>query len=164
MAQLRIAACAPIPFQEVNEQVGARGEDRPTPAKLRDLADTLGRFGIGLIPDPRFPARLPSSSTVLLFRLDGPREAVDLPSDAYKAAFLSLAVGMLVAKADGRSPMGSGPSCANWRRRRPDSRPTSVTASRPMHPGSKPIPPSCRRCARDWPNSATSSGKPSAIV
>ncbi len=97
----RTAACAPVPFQEVNEQVGARGEDRPTPAKLRDLADTLGRFGIGLIPDPRFPARLPSSSTVLLFRLDGPREAVDLPSDAYKAAFLSLAVGMLVAKADG---------------------------------------------------------------
>lgn len=90
-----------IPFHDLGSRISGQSTDKATPAKLRDLGDTLCRFGMGLIPDPRFPARLPPSSYVMLFRLDAPSEAVEAPSDAYKAAFLALSVGMLVAKADG---------------------------------------------------------------
>lgn len=95
------AAGAAVPFQDVCARVGGQAQEKATPARLRDLADTLCRFGLGLIPDPRFPVRAPSSSTVLLFPLDAPSESVEPPSDTYKAAFLTLSVGMLVAKADG---------------------------------------------------------------
>ncbi|ACS39434.1 conserved hypothetical protein [Methylorubrum extorquens AM1] len=97
----RAAAGAPVPFQDVCARVGGQPQEKATPARLRDLADTLCRFGLGLIPDPRFPLRAPSSSAVLLFPLDAPSESVGPPSDIYKAAFLTLSVGMLVAKADG---------------------------------------------------------------
>ncbi|WP_183571060.1 TerB N-terminal domain-containing protein [Methylorubrum rhodinum] len=97
----RAAAGAPVPFQEVCARVGGQPQEKATPARLRDLADTLCRFGLGLIPDPRFPVRAPSSSALLLFPLDAPSESVGPPSDIYKAAFLTLSVGMLVAKADG---------------------------------------------------------------
>jgi tellurite resistance protein len=91
----------PVPFHDLGGRISGQPTDKATPARLRDLGDTLCRFGMGLIPDPRFPARLPPSLQVMLFRLDAPREAVEAPSDAYKAAFLALSVGMLVAKADG---------------------------------------------------------------
>lgn len=94
-------SCTSVPFEYLNGRVSGQTGEKATPTRLREVADTLCRFGVGLIPDPRYPGRLPTSSVVLPFRLDAPCEAVPVPSDAYKAAFLALSVGMLVAKADG---------------------------------------------------------------
>jgi tellurite resistance protein/peptidoglycan hydrolase-like protein with peptidoglycan-binding domain len=90
-----------IPFADVSDRLSGQAADRATPARLRELGDTLCRLGLGLIPDPRFPARHAGVSAVMLFSLDAPIEIVAAPSDAYKAAFLALSVGMLVAMADG---------------------------------------------------------------
>ncbi|GJE19549.1 hypothetical protein AIGOOFII_4300 [Methylobacterium marchantiae] len=99
--RMHAASGTSVPYMELSQRVLGQPGEKPTPTKLRDLADTLCRFGVGMIPDPRFPARLPASLTVMPFRLDAPCETVAVPSDAYRAAFLALSVGMLVAKADG---------------------------------------------------------------
>ncbi|ACL62640.1 conserved hypothetical protein (plasmid) [Methylobacterium nodulans ORS 2060] len=92
----------PVPFAEVSIQVSGQTAEKATPARLRNLADILCRFGLGLVPDPRFPTRLPAgTSSILLFPFDAPCETVVGPSDAYMAAFLTLSVGVLIAKADG---------------------------------------------------------------
>jgi peptidoglycan hydrolase-like protein with peptidoglycan-binding domain/uncharacterized tellurite resistance protein B-like protein len=96
----RAEACAPVPLAELGRRVAGRSDAGATAAKPRELADVLCRFGIGLIPDPRFPVRAPAAD-VTLFALTGPRDAVDAPSAAYEAAFLTLSVGMLMARADG---------------------------------------------------------------
>lgn len=97
----RADAGASVPFADVFGRLSGQAADKATPARLRELGDTLCRLGLGLIPDPRFPARHAGASSVVLFPLEGPAEAVEPPTDAYRAAFLTLSVGMLVAMADG---------------------------------------------------------------
>lgn len=93
---------APVPFGEACARVLGQAAERITPARLRDLADALCRFGIGVVPDPRYPTRLPAgASSIITFPLDAPCEVVAAPTEAYRAGLLAVSVGVLVARADG---------------------------------------------------------------
>ena len=67
------------------------------------LVKTLARLGFGLAPDPRFALRSPKTEEpVVLFRLGEPIERLEDVSDSYRSALIELALGSLVAHADGR--------------------------------------------------------------
>ena len=80
---------------EVNDD----GSDR---TDLKRLAQCLGAFGFGVVPDPVFAPRIVATQRqVLVFRQDIEDEPVVAASQAYRQTYLALALGTIVAKADG---------------------------------------------------------------
>ncbi len=80
---------------------GAR-PDKIGKRQLVGAADALATMGIGLAPDPRFALRRPKSGEpVVLFELPYGTTSIEHPSPAYQYALLDLAVGAMVAHADG---------------------------------------------------------------
>ena len=69
---------------------------------LTEAAGVLARLGLGLVPDPAFTLRAGRSGAgTLLFPLADVVDARVEPTDAYRMAHLSLALGTMVAAADG---------------------------------------------------------------
>jgi uncharacterized tellurite resistance protein B-like protein len=92
---------AAVPVAELFKLMAGTVPERLTPARLKEAADTLAKFGAGLVPDPRFSIGHDANGEVLLFRLEQPVENLPEASAEYKSALLVLSLGMLVAKADG---------------------------------------------------------------
>ena len=69
---------------------------------LAEAAGVLARLGLGLVPDPAFTLRAGRPGAgALLFPLADVVDARAEPTDAYRMAHLSLALGTMVAAADG---------------------------------------------------------------
>lgn len=76
--------------------------DVSTKIGLRDLSQCLAAWGIGIVPDPHFaPKILAERDAVLVFRLDMTKPIATEPSDQYRLTYVSLALGVVVANADG---------------------------------------------------------------
>lgn len=76
--------------------------DVSTKIGLRDLSLCLAGWGIGIVPDPLFaPKILAERDAVLVFRLDMTKPIETEPSDQYRLTYVSLALGVVVANADG---------------------------------------------------------------
>lgn len=76
--------------------------DVSTRIGLRDLSLCLAAWGLGIVPDPHFaPKILADRDAVLVFRLDMAKPVETEPSDQYRLTYVSLALGMVVANADG---------------------------------------------------------------
>lgn len=89
-----------VPEGRLFDLVNSVQPGKVTPTKLRELAETLAKFGFGFIPDPSFSFGS-GDGTMLLFELEQPAETVEAASPYYRTALLTLALGMLVGKADG---------------------------------------------------------------
>lgn len=71
--------------------------------QLTDAADALARIGFGLAPDPRFALRAPRlDEPVVLFDLPEPVARLEDVSDDFRNGLLHLAMGCIVAQADGQ--------------------------------------------------------------
>jgi uncharacterized tellurite resistance protein B-like protein len=76
--------------------------DVSTKIGLRDLSLCLAGWGIGIVPDPHFaPKILAERDAVLVFRLDMTKPIETEPSDQYRLTYMALALGVVVANADG---------------------------------------------------------------
>ena len=76
--------------------------DKITQREVKQLADALGRFALGLSPDPRFALRKPKGEDeVVIFRLPGAVDELGEATNQYRAVLLTITLGMLVAQADG---------------------------------------------------------------
>jgi len=98
----QIGAGGSVTVQVLIERLEGTRPKKIGKRQLIDAADALAMLGIGMVPDPRFALRKPKfGEPVFLFELpDGPTP-IDTPSDKYKVMLLNLAVGSLVAHADG---------------------------------------------------------------
>ena len=92
-----------VPVEDVIERLEGARPDKVGKRQLIGVADALARLGVGMAPDPRFALRQPRyGEPVVLFHLPEGILTIESPSEAYRGAILSLAVGTLVAHADGR--------------------------------------------------------------
>ncbi|MDO9299046.1 TerB N-terminal domain-containing protein [Bradyrhizobium sp.] len=89
-----------VPAAQLFDRVNAAQPGNITSAKLRELAETLGKFGLGVVPGPGFSFGADHES-ILLFELDAPTETLEAASAHYRSALLTVALGILVGKADG---------------------------------------------------------------
>ena len=99
----RIEAGGMTPVEDVMEQLEGSRPSKIGKRQLIDLADALSRLGVGMAPDPRFALRQPKlGEPVVLFDLPEGTFSIDGPTEAYRESILNLAVGTLIAHADGR--------------------------------------------------------------
>ena len=99
----RIESGGLVPVEDVIERLEGARPDSIGKRQLIGAADALAGLGVGMAPDPRFALRKPKfGEPVVLFRLPDDTLTIDSPSEVYRSAILSLAVGTLVAHADGR--------------------------------------------------------------
>ena len=92
-----------VPVEDVVERLEGARPDRTGKRQLIGVADALARLGVGMAPDPRFALRKPQlGEPVVLFHLPQDTRTIESPGDAYRSAILNLAVGTLVAHADGQ--------------------------------------------------------------
>ena len=92
-----------VPVEDVIARLEGGRPDKVGKRQLIGVADALARLGVGMAPDPRFALRQPRyGEPVVLFHLPEGILTIESPSEAYRGAILSLAVGTLVAHADGR--------------------------------------------------------------
>ena len=92
-----------VAVEDVIERLEGARPDKVGKRQMIGIADALARLGVGMAPDPRFALRQPRyGEPVVLFHLPRGTLAIESPSEAYRGAILSLAVGTLVAHADGR--------------------------------------------------------------
>ena len=92
-----------VPVQDVIERLEGARPDKVSKRQLIGVADALARLGVGMAPDPRFALRQPRyGEPVVLFHLPKDIVTIESPSEAYRSAIVSLAVGTLVAHSDGR--------------------------------------------------------------
>jgi len=98
----RIEANGLVPVLDVIERVTGDRLDKVGKRDLVDTADLLARIGIGMAPDPRFALRRPKTEEpVVLFDLGIEVDALQTVSTAFSSALLELALGALIAHADG---------------------------------------------------------------
>jgi uncharacterized tellurite resistance protein B-like protein len=90
-----------VPAAELFRRTTGSVPEKITSAKIRDLADTLAKFGACVVPDLRFSVGAAVNGDLLLFALEKPTEKLQEVSTAYRTALLILSLGMLVALADG---------------------------------------------------------------
>ena len=99
----QIAVGGLVPVQDVIERMEGARPVKVGKRQLIGVADALARLGVGMAPDPRFALRQPRyGEPVVLFHLPGDVVTIETPSEAYRSAIVSLAVGTLVAHSDGR--------------------------------------------------------------
>jgi tellurite resistance protein len=96
----RVLAQEIVPAAQLFDRVNAAQPGNITSAKLRELAETLAKFGLGVVPGPGFSFGADHDS-MLLFELDAPTETLEAASPHYRSALLTVALGILVGKADG---------------------------------------------------------------
>jgi len=96
----RVLAQEIVPVAQLFDRVNAAQPGHMTSAKLRELAETLAKFGLGVVPGPGFSFGADHDS-MLLFELDAPTETLEAASPHYRSALLTVALGILVGKADG---------------------------------------------------------------
>jgi tellurite resistance protein len=96
----RVLAREIVPVAQLFDRVNAAQPGNITSAKLRELAETLAKFGLGVVPGPGFSFGADHDS-MLLFELDAPTETLEAASPHYRSALLTVALGILVGKADG---------------------------------------------------------------
>ncbi|WP_354115971.1 TerB N-terminal domain-containing protein [Bradyrhizobium sp. LA7.1] len=96
----RVLAQEIVPAAQLFDRVNAAQPGNMTSAKLRELAETLAKFGLGVVPGPGFSFGADHDS-ILLFELDAPTETLEAASPHYRSALLTVAFGILVGKADG---------------------------------------------------------------
>lgn len=96
----RVLAQEIVPAAQLFDRVNAAQPGNITSAKLRELAETLAKFGLGVVPGPGFSFGADNDS-MLLFELDAPAETLEAASPHYRSALLTVALGILVGKADG---------------------------------------------------------------
>lgn len=96
----RVLAQEIVPAAQLFDRVNAAQPGNITSAKLRELAETLAKFGLGVVPGPGFSFGGDHDS-MLLFELDAPTETLEAASPHYRSALLTVALGILVGKADG---------------------------------------------------------------
>jgi uncharacterized tellurite resistance protein B-like protein len=96
----RLLAQDIVPTTQVFDRVNSSQPVNITSAKVRELAETLAKFGLGFVPDPGFSFDTDHGS-MLLFELGAPAETVEAASPHYRSALLTVALGILVGKADG---------------------------------------------------------------
>lgn len=96
----RVLAQEIVPASQLFDRVNAAQPGNITSAKLRELAETLAKFGLGVVPGPGFSFGADHDS-MLLFELDAPTETLEAASPHYRSALLTVALGILVGKADG---------------------------------------------------------------
>lgn len=96
----RVLAQEIVPAAQLFDRVNAAQPGNITSAKLRELAETLAKFGLGVVPGPGFSFGADQDS-MLLFELDVPTETLEAASPHYRSALLTVALGILVGMADG---------------------------------------------------------------
>ena len=96
----RVLAKNIVPAAQLFDHVNSTQPGTVTSAKVRELAETLAKFGLGLVPDPGF-SFVADHDSILLFELEGPTETLEAASPHYRSALLTVALGVLVGKADG---------------------------------------------------------------
>lgn len=96
----RVLAQDIVPAAQLFDHVNSTQPGNVTSAKVRELAETLAKFGLGLVPDPGFSFGSDHDS-ILLFELEGPTETLQAASPHYRSALLTVALGVLVGNADG---------------------------------------------------------------
>ena len=90
------------PIEQVIEQLKGVQPENISKRQLTEAGDALARLSIGMAPDPRFALRSPKiGEPVVLFRLPEGMTALEEVSDVYRHILLAIAVGSLVARADG---------------------------------------------------------------
>jgi uncharacterized tellurite resistance protein B-like protein len=98
------AIAASNQLYRLGDLLGFVGLDAEVSVKvgLRELSRCLGSWGLGVVPDPQFvPKILSDREGVLVFRLDMSKPAITEPSERYRLTYMALALGMVIAKADG---------------------------------------------------------------
>jgi uncharacterized tellurite resistance protein B-like protein len=91
-----------ISAQELAAVLGADVSAGVDKSALRELASVLGSLGFGMTEDPQFALRRSSDRTpVEIFVLEGRTDSLAPPSDAFRLAQMSLALGLMVAAVDG---------------------------------------------------------------
>ena len=92
-----------VPVTELLERLEGTVPLRIGKRQLSDAANLLSGLGIGMAPDPRFALRAPRiGEPVVLFDLGETAPHSSEVSNGYKRALLEMALGSLVAHADGR--------------------------------------------------------------
>ena len=96
----RVLAQDIVPAAQLFDHVNSTQPGNVTSTKVRELAETLAKFGLGLVPDPGFSFGADHDS-ILLFELKGPTETLEAASPHYRSALLTVALGVLVGNVDG---------------------------------------------------------------
>ena len=90
------------PIEQVVERLEGAPPEKISKRQITEAGDALARLSIGMAPDPRFALRSPKfGEPVVLFPLPEGMTALEEVSDKYKHILLAIAVGSLVARADG---------------------------------------------------------------
>ena len=90
------------PIEQLIERLEGVQPEKISKRQLTGAADALARLSIGMAPDPRFALRSPKfGEPVVLFRLPEGITALEEVNDEYRHILLAIAVGSLVARADG---------------------------------------------------------------
>lgn len=90
------------PIEQVIGQLEGALPEKVGKRQLTGAADALARLSIGMAPDPRFALRSPKlGEPVVLFRLPEGITALEEVSEEYKGVLFAVAMGGLVAHADG---------------------------------------------------------------
>ena len=92
-----------VPVSDVLTRLGGQIGPKLSRRQLTDAADALARIGYGLAPDPRFALRAPRlDEPVVLFELPQPVARLDDVGDEFQSGLLQIALGCVVAQADGQ--------------------------------------------------------------
>ncbi len=98
----RMCAGGPVELPALQRLLGLAGVAKATRARTSEAAMVLARFGFGLVPDSTYTVRTGKAGTsVVVFALGEAHDDVPPCSDAYRSAHLALALGVMVAVADG---------------------------------------------------------------
>ena len=88
-------------IDEVVERLTGEVPEKLSKRHLNEVADALGRIGVGFAPDPRFALRAPAlGEPVVLFDLGEVVEQLEEVSQTYRAALVELALATFIAQAD----------------------------------------------------------------
>jgi uncharacterized tellurite resistance protein B-like protein len=88
--------------EEFARRLGLAEAVRGDTAQLREWTRWLTAFGYGITADPRFALRRrKEASAFVVFELAEPREALDPPSEEFRATQITVALGVAVALSDG---------------------------------------------------------------
>lgn len=104
LATLQAVAVAgePTSLAELAERLGLPGNGSIDKGRLREWSALLAGLGYGITCDPAWALRGAKAETpVVVFPLPGPSDGLGVPSEGYRHAQIKVALGMMVALADG---------------------------------------------------------------
>lgn len=96
------AEAAPIEPEEFARRLGLAEVVRGGTAQLREWTRWLAAYGYGITGDPRFALRRrKEDSAFVVFALADPSEALESPSEQFRATQVTVALGVAIALSDG---------------------------------------------------------------